>query len=220
MTSWRRPDAGYIKALVSIEDVLGAFGIVLNHRGRTRCPVHGGNNPESFSVYRDRFHCFACNADGDVFDLVQALAGVGFNEAYSWLADLAGLAPHCAPLSRRGRAAFVQRSGVPQRWSELYAWRNRAFAACLQRLRGLQLWKLIVSASVTEHHRLGNHRAEDTAWDSLAAVAHAIDEARWRLELLATDDREDLMLMWVAERPTPDGSTAAQSRSLSTRQAA
>lgn len=49
------------------------------------CPFHAENTP-SFTVYRGRkgtqeFHCFGCDAKGDVIDFVQRFDSVGFTEA-------------------------------------------------------------------------------------------------------------------------------------------
>jgi DNA primase len=44
---------------------------------RGRCPLHKGDNPQSFAVYatEGRFYCYRCNAGGDVIDLAQAAEG-------------------------------------------------------------------------------------------------------------------------------------------------
>ncbi|MBA4753620.1 MAG: toprim domain-containing protein [Sphingobium sp.] len=49
------------------------------------CPFHADKSP-SFVVYPDqRFHCFGCDADGDVVDFVMRLHGVGCREALAML---------------------------------------------------------------------------------------------------------------------------------------
>ncbi|MDR7155371.1 DNA primase [Sphingobium xenophagum] len=49
------------------------------------CPFHEDRSP-SFVVYPDqRYHCFGCNAGGDVVDFVMALHGVGYREALALL---------------------------------------------------------------------------------------------------------------------------------------
>ncbi|MFZ5696161.1 MAG: CHC2 zinc finger domain-containing protein [Pseudomonadota bacterium] len=49
------------------------------------CPFHEDRSP-SFVVYPDqRYHCFGCDADGDVVDFVMALHGVGYREAIALL---------------------------------------------------------------------------------------------------------------------------------------
>jgi len=41
------------------------------------CPVHQGDNPQSFAVYPEpqRWRCFRCDRGGDVVDLAQAVEG-------------------------------------------------------------------------------------------------------------------------------------------------
>lgn len=47
-----------------------------------RCVFHDDNNPSmSFSEKRNRFHCFACEADGDVIDFVMKMDGLPFKDA-------------------------------------------------------------------------------------------------------------------------------------------
>jgi DNA primase len=50
------------------------------------CPFHNERSP-SFTIYAggERFFCFGCQAQGDVFDFLQLLHGVGFREAVAML---------------------------------------------------------------------------------------------------------------------------------------
>ena len=54
------------------------------------CPMHGGRG---FQVDRtpQTFHCFGCNAHGDVIDLARLARGVSFNSALAILAASAGV---------------------------------------------------------------------------------------------------------------------------------
>ena len=71
------------KSIDAIKDEINIADYTLEHTQlhqnglglRGRCPVHGGDNPQSFVVYAEegRFHCFSCQAGGDVIDLCQAL---------------------------------------------------------------------------------------------------------------------------------------------------
>ena len=56
------------------------------------CPFHGEKTP-SFNVMRDRgfFHCFGCNAGGDVFKFVELQEKVSFVEAVRMLAARFGI---------------------------------------------------------------------------------------------------------------------------------
>jgi DNA primase len=56
------------------------------------CPFHGEKTP-SFTVNRDKgfFHCFGCNAGGDVFKFVELQEKVGFQDAVRHLAARFGI---------------------------------------------------------------------------------------------------------------------------------
>ncbi len=59
--------------------------VVLRSAGNewvARCPLHADRSP-SFTIFDNgrRFHCFGCNASGDVLDLVQRAYGVTLQEA-------------------------------------------------------------------------------------------------------------------------------------------
>ncbi len=59
------------------------------HYYRSRCLVHDGKNPTSFSadLPNDRWYCFACQRGGDQIDLVMAVCGCAFTDAVRWMAD-------------------------------------------------------------------------------------------------------------------------------------
>jgi hypothetical protein len=49
------------------------------------CPFHSENTP-SFTLYEDcHFHCFGCGVNGDVFDFLQKIKGITFEEAFEEL---------------------------------------------------------------------------------------------------------------------------------------
>ncbi len=54
------------------------------------CPFHDDHTP-SMSLYDDHYHCFACNAHGNVFELIKAIHKVQFIDARKWLADKYGV---------------------------------------------------------------------------------------------------------------------------------
>ncbi len=79
-----------IKSRITIVDILDQFEIP-HKRSRTKCPLHNGHNPTSFSFNDKTFHCFSCGVKGDVFDFVRFLKNCDFKEAVRFLADYTGI---------------------------------------------------------------------------------------------------------------------------------
>ncbi len=69
--------------------------VALKRKGRNYfglCPFHNEKSP-SFSVSPDRqiFHCFGCNAGGNVISFLMKIEGIGFKEAVEQLAEKANI---------------------------------------------------------------------------------------------------------------------------------
>ena len=87
-------DVSKIKERLNIVDVVGDY-IKLNNEGsylKAKCPFHEERTP-SFVVNVDRqtYHCFGCEAGGDVISFVMEIEGLDFREALKLLADRAGV---------------------------------------------------------------------------------------------------------------------------------
>jgi DNA primase len=79
-----------VKEAVPIEEY--AATLTELHRGRGRCPIHGGDNDQAFAVYPPgRWHCYRCDEGGDVVDLAAAVEGGGAWAATLALADRYGV---------------------------------------------------------------------------------------------------------------------------------
>lgn len=106
-------DYNGIKAKVSIEDVLGHYGLLdgFTRRGDQLsgcCPIHKGSRKGQFSVSlsKNAFKCFSgeCGAKGNQIDLVAAMEDVSFREAALLLQEWFGIEPGDPPERReRGR---------------------------------------------------------------------------------------------------------------------
>jgi len=80
-----------IKSEVSVAAVLARYGWKgrRSRRGSMQgpCPIHGGQRADAFHIdeRKNIFHCFSCQAGGDVLDLVAALEHCSMYEAASRL---------------------------------------------------------------------------------------------------------------------------------------
>ena len=70
-----------------IEGVAERLGMTVRMH-KALCPFHDDSHPSlSFSVRRNTYRCFVCDAHGGPIDLVMKYLGKGFLEACRWLAD-------------------------------------------------------------------------------------------------------------------------------------
>ena len=83
-----------------VEGVAERLGLQVT-RHKALCPFHDDHHASlSFSVRRNTFRCFVCNASGGTIDLVMRYLNLGFKEACRWLADGVLTPPPCGhPLS-------------------------------------------------------------------------------------------------------------------------
>lgn len=87
-----------IQNRVNILEVAESLGMAIAIRGNNKravCPFHADNEP-SLSFFESgktgpHYHCFACGAHGDVFNLVKERKSCDFREAVNWLAEHYGL---------------------------------------------------------------------------------------------------------------------------------
>ena len=74
-----------VKQSVTTRQAAEHYGIRVGRNGMCVCPFHDDKTP-SMKVDR-RFHCFGCQADGDVIDFVSRLENVSPKEAALMLAQ-------------------------------------------------------------------------------------------------------------------------------------
>lgn len=89
-TNW--VDFKAIKVAVTIGQVLDRYGVKLKRSGkelRGRCPIHKGEGTDTFhaNTEKNAFHCFSCNAKGNVLDLVAAIESCSVRDAALKLKD-------------------------------------------------------------------------------------------------------------------------------------
>lgn len=96
-----------VKQQADIVRVIGEY-VRLRKAGQNfvgLCPFHQEKTP-SFAVHpvRQMYHCFGCNASGDVFKFVMELEKASFPEAVRTVAEKSGI-PIPRRTERSGRAA-------------------------------------------------------------------------------------------------------------------
>lgn len=95
----------YIRENISLSDVCSKLGLFIKGHGgqmRTLCPFHNDRTP-SLHIYRDHYHCYACQAHGDLFTLVQKVKDVNFQGAIAWVEDQFPFVLGQKPINRPGR---------------------------------------------------------------------------------------------------------------------
>lgn len=78
-----------VKGNVTTRQAAELYGIQVSRHGMAVCPFHDDKNP-SMKVDK-RFHCFACQADGDAVDFVSRLFGLPSKEAAVKIANDFGI---------------------------------------------------------------------------------------------------------------------------------
>lgn len=83
-----------IKERLSILDVVSSY-IKTEKSGsqyKARCPFHNEKTPSFYiSISRGTYHCFGCQAHGDIFGFVENIEKIPFIDALKMLADRAGV---------------------------------------------------------------------------------------------------------------------------------
>jgi DNA primase len=105
-----------IETLRQQADIVAVVGdyTTLKRSGRSYkglCPFHTERTP-SFTVTPDGnfFHCFGCQASGDIYDFLMRIEGLAFPEAVEALARRSGFALRYEQLSSREQRAIGERS--------------------------------------------------------------------------------------------------------------
>ncbi|MCD8153141.1 MAG: CHC2 zinc finger domain-containing protein [Clostridiales bacterium] len=78
-----------VKQSVTTRQAAETYGIRVNRNGMACCPFHEDRHP-SMKIDQ-RYHCFGCQADGDVIDFVSRLYGLSAKEAAEKLATDFGI---------------------------------------------------------------------------------------------------------------------------------
>ena len=120
-----------VKDSVTTRQAAESYGLQVKHGGMCRCPFHNDKTP-SMKVDK-RFHCFGCQADGDVIDFTARLFGLTPKDAAEKLAgDLASPTKRerrSAPSQSTGKSRMKKSSGI--RWdTAIRRWRITEISLC------------------------------------------------------------------------------------------
>lgn len=125
-----------VKKAVTTRQAAEAYGIPVRRNGMCLCPFHNDKNP-SMKVDR-RFHCFGCQADGDVIDFTAKLFGLSVKETALKLAVDFGVS-----YDARGHDSLVKKPVKPKIRDELRQWQaeQRCFRIYAGYLHLLEDWR-------------------------------------------------------------------------------
>ncbi len=126
-----------VKQSVTTRQAALVYGISVGRNGMACCPFHDDRHP-SMKVDR-RFHCFACQADGDVIDFTSRLFGLSSKEAALKLAEDFSISfdrkGHDPPQKRVNQKKNQRGNAIPAGRAEMLsgAVRLPAFAGTMER---------------------------------------------------------------------------------------
>ena len=129
-----------VKNSVTTRQAAEMYGIQVRRNGMACCPFHKDKNP-SMKVDR-RYHCFGCQADGDVIDFTAQLYGIGKKDAAEKLAADFGIDYDRRPAQDRRKRLSVLPRIRPDPIRELSQWRDHAMDVLIAYKWKLQDWQV------------------------------------------------------------------------------
>ena len=123
-------DFAMVKEALDIVEVAKRYGVHVVRGNKAHCPFHCDRTPSmSFYDHNRKFHCFSCNAGGDVIDLVQRLLNASKMEALRELNDTyrLGLDLDAPPSPEKVRRAVSLRRRRQQEQESFEQWERGAF---------------------------------------------------------------------------------------------
>lgn len=112
-----------IKQQIDLVDFIGQY-VALSRNGdgyNGCCPFHDDKNP-SLTVDREKglWHCFGCGAGGDVFDFLQKIENIDFQEALQQLSKEAGveITPNPRATSGLSLESYAEEKRLPVEFLE------------------------------------------------------------------------------------------------------
>ena len=126
-----------VKELVDVPTAARHYGIEVHRGNKAICPFHHERTP-SMKLYADHYHCFGCQAHGDVITLVQDLFGLSALDAVKQLNADFSLSLDVNKPPEREEIQRIQRKKQEQ---EAYAnWEKNAFTVLNTYARTMREW--------------------------------------------------------------------------------
>ena len=123
-----------VKPAVTARQAAEQYGIRVNEHGMAVCPFHNDKTPSM--KLDNRFHCFACQADGDAIDFVSRLFGIPVRDAAVKIAEDFGI-----PYNQREGPATLVAAKAPAQEQERLT--GKAYCTTLTAyLRFLREWEV------------------------------------------------------------------------------
>ena len=127
-----------IKDQVSAKDAAMRYGLEINRNGMARCPFHDDHTP-SMKIDQ-RFHCFGCQASGDVITLTARLFNLSNIEAAKKLIEDFALPIKTDPVPVRGATIPTSQARPPDLERQYRKALDRTFSVYHQYKRLLEQW--------------------------------------------------------------------------------
>lgn len=126
-----------VKELVDVGAAARHYGVEVRRGNMALCPFHHERTP-SMKLYADHYHCFGCQAHGDVITLVQALFGVSALDAVKQLNADFSLS---LDVNRPPEREEIQRIQQKKQEQDAYTkWEAHAFATLNTYARTMREW--------------------------------------------------------------------------------
>lgn len=178
-----------VKSTVTPKMAAEHFGLSVSRNGMVCCPFHDDRHP-SMKLYDDHFHCFGCQANGDVIEFTSKLFGITALEAAQKLA-----------------ADFGVREARPSVLAKLKAYQTQAeneklcFRVLREYLHILQDWKKKYAPKTPEGDP---HERFVESCHMLECTQYMVDQltigSSWERTKLVADMMKDNKIALLQER--------------------
>ena len=177
-----------VKTTVTPRMAAEHFGLNVSRNGMVCCPFHDDQHP-SMKLYEDHYHCFGCQANGDVIAFTSKLFGITPLEAAQELAADFGI--------REGRPSVLAKLKM---YTTQVENEKLCFRVLSEYLHILQDWK----------KKYAPQTPGDDSDDRFVEVCHMLECTQYMLDLLTIGSHEET----IFRTPSASGSTTSGASKL------